>query len=781
MNEDQIKELIKTHRRKNMPEFLDSSDYPEDNISTSPKSARSGIFGTVKKRKPKGEKKLASSMYLDDYESSEEKIPLDEKIDTIANIRVKKQLKRFRGKNMGDSSYSNRRASVEPLILFNKIEELEVEVEVEEPDENRKKAPKRNKSNPSSMKRPTSGSTRKRKNSKKLNRTRSAGSNYNRLSSPLGKDRSRPRGRLNNSSKGSEPIEILSINIEEEDEKLKTGFHNRYREGVLQVPDIRMIPDHPPAFEKNLKKQLQEATNFRSSIAEISELSEKTCLNGIKYAEYMKELAYEIELSKKYYKEQGLSNAVDFYAKLVNYYANIQNNMVNHLARFSAALNSHVEETEEDMETTTENWNIKTAEEQKMLMKYCKTPTVKRGLELEHDLTNARQELFDSSYNLTRKLYKYETQHKFEYLNSLSGLTRNCMTSHNHPEFVESSSEYFNILNVNIQKGLNSSIQQMRRCDVLKEEVEYQKSLEPETEGKVIEGWLMYQLWEGKKKKTGWELGYFSISYGYLILFKDQGKSKMRWNLMVSTVKPRNDVDRNDVFEVTVLEVSTKIHKTILLQGESIRMKQRWMSTITNAAMESLSSQKITNNKGKSIKMPLDVQENLSREINPSCVDCGKPNPDWASINLGVMMCLDCSGVHRSLGVNYSKIRALGLDEWDPNVIELMLTLKNDYTNEILEKNLDPNDKIEPDTCRDERNQFIQSKYVDKIWAENNKMRIGELEQRLLMACNIGDLRVVLECLLNDVDIGWVDSSGNTALTQVEQFGVCDTHIVGNI
>ena len=37
------------------------------------------------------------------------------------------------------------------------------------------------------------------------------------------------------------------------------------------------------------------------------------------------------------------------------------------------------------------------------------------------------------------------------------------------------------------------------------------------------------------------------------------------------------------------------------------------------------------------------------------CVDCDAPNPDWASLNLGVLVCIECSGIHRNLGSHISR------------------------------------------------------------------------------------------------------------------------------
>ena len=55
-----------------------------------------------------------------------------------------------------------------------------------------------------------------------------------------------------------------------------------------------------------------------------------------------------------------------------------------------------------------------------------------------------------------------------------------------------------------------------------------------------------------------------------------------------------------------------------------------------------------------------DKQQPIVQAIlkaNPVCADCGAPSPDWACINLGVLVCIECSGVHRSLGVHVSKVR----------------------------------------------------------------------------------------------------------------------------
>ena len=58
---------------------------------------------------------------------------------------------------------------------------------------------------------------------------------------------------------------------------------------------------------------------------------------------------------------------------------------------------------------------------------------------------------------------------------------------------------------------------------------------------------------------------------------------------------------------------------------------------------------------------------------NDKCADCGSKKPKWASINLGIMLCIECSGIHRSLGVHISKVRSVTLDDWDAELQKVCL------------------------------------------------------------------------------------------------------------
>jgi len=58
---------------------------------------------------------------------------------------------------------------------------------------------------------------------------------------------------------------------------------------------------------------------------------------------------------------------------------------------------------------------------------------------------------------------------------------------------------------------------------------------------------------------------------------------------------------------------------------------------------------------------------------NTSCVDCGSASPEWASVTYGVLLCLTCSGRHRSYGVSTSRVRSIDLDAWSHSQVLALL------------------------------------------------------------------------------------------------------------
>ena len=68
---------------------------------------------------------------------------------------------------------------------------------------------------------------------------------------------------------------------------------------------------------------------------------------------------------------------------------------------------------------------------------------------------------------------------------------------------------------------------------------------------------------------------------------------------------------------------------------------------------------------------PQALLDALAESDNSLCADCGEKDPRWVSINLGLYLCIECSGIHRSLGVHISKERSIELDLWDKDTIQV--------------------------------------------------------------------------------------------------------------
>uniref|UniRef100_A0A8C0VHH6 Arf-GAP with coiled-coil, ANK repeat and PH domain-containing protein n=1 Tax=Cyanistes caeruleus TaxID=156563 RepID=A0A8C0VHH6_CYACU len=249
--------------------------------------------------------------------------------------------------------------------------------------------------------------------------------------------------------------------------------------------------------------------------------------------------------------------------------------------------------------------------------------------------------------------------------------------------------------------------------------------------GVVMEGYLFKRASNAFKT---WNRRWFSIQNSQLVYQKKLKDvlTVVVEDLRLCTVKPCEDIERRFCFEV----VSPT--KSCMLQADSEKLRQAWIqavqASIASAYRESPDSYYIerldrtaspstssidsaTDSRERGGKGETILQRVQSVPGNDQCCDCGQPDPRWASINLGILLCIECSGIHsRSLGVHCSKVRSLTLDSWEPELLKLMCELGNSTMNQIYEAQCEELGLKKPTagSSRQDKEAWIKVKYVEK-------------------------------------------------------------------
>ncbi|POR32635.1 Protein csx2 [Tolypocladium paradoxum] len=150
------------------------------------------------------------------------------------------------------------------------------------------------------------------------------------------------------------------------------------------------------------------------------------------------------------------------------------------------------------------------------------------------------------------------------------------------------------------------------------------------------------------------------------------------------------------------------------------------------------------------------------------CADCGSGSKvEWVSINLGIVLCIECSGIHRSLGTHISKVRSLTLDikSFTIDIVELLLLIGNRVSNMVWEAKLDPSQKPSTQATREQRLRFITAKYVDRAFVEPispTLSRYATADDTLLAATKRNEIQQVLYALALKANPNVVDKMRGT-------------------
>lgn len=149
--------------------------------------------------------------------------------------------------------------------------------------------------------------------------------------------------------------------------------------------------------------------------------------------------------------------------------------------------------------------------------------------------------------------------------------------------------------------------------------------------------------------------------------------------------------------------------------AQSLEERDAWVAAIESQIFASLQSCESGRNKRKSSQSEaVALQAIRNAKGNNLCVDCEAPNPTWASLNLGALICIECSGIHRNLGTHLSRVRSLDLDDWPGELTQVLAAIGNHLANSIWESCTQGRTKPAPNASREEREAWIRAKYEQR-------------------------------------------------------------------
>uniref|UniRef100_A0A8C4ZD93 ArfGAP with SH3 domain, ankyrin repeat and PH domain 1b n=1 Tax=Gadus morhua TaxID=8049 RepID=A0A8C4ZD93_GADMO len=290
--------------------------------------------------------------------------------------------------------------------------------------------------------------------------------------------------------------------------------------------------------------------------------------------------------------------------------------------------------------------------------------------------------------------------------------------------------QYIEKLATDLSNIKQSQDEEKKQLTALRELIKDSLQLEQKEDSQSRQaGYSMHQLQGNKefgcekkgyllKKSDGirkvWQRRKCSVKSGILtISHATSNRQPVRLNLLTCQVKPGGDDKK--CFDLI------SYNRTYHFQAEDEQEFVIWISVLTNSKEEALNvafqgggAQSTAGDSSMEELTRSVIEEVLRMPGNDSCCDCGAADPRWISTNLGVVTCIECSGIHREMGVHVSRIQSLELDKLGTSELLVAKNVGNSSFNEILEGNL-PSASAKPSPSSDMsvRREYINAKYID--------------------------------------------------------------------
>ncbi|XP_046499499.1 arf-GAP with GTPase, ANK repeat and PH domain-containing protein 1 isoform X2 [Equus quagga] len=225
--------------------------------------------------------------------------------------------------------------------------------------------------------------------------------------------------------------------------------------------------------------------------------------------------------------------------------------------------------------------------------------------------------------------------------------------------------------------------------------------------------------------------------------------------------------EQEENFEFIIVSLTGQ---TWHFEATTYEERDAWVQAIESQILASLQSCESSKNKSRLTSQSEAMALQSIRNIrgNSHCVDCETQNPNWASLNLGALMCIECSGIHRNLGTHLSRVRSLDLDDWPIELIKVMSSIGNELANSVWEESSQGRTKPSLDSTREEKERWIRAKYEQKLFLAPLPCTELSLGQHLLRATADEDLRAVILLLAHgsrdEVNETCGEGDGRTAL-----------------